>query len=227
MLYPEEPELWDADLLQISVYHSMTNCLEIMRQSAAACRDAGTPFVIHPVGYSLLKKEMYNDLREMAELSDLALVLHDERTPEGGRLDSAGQRQFRDALDELGSLTRVSIENSADSADIHWFWDRFASSVTLDIGHVESSGLDSVRFVEALLTETVNKLQFVHIHRNNGLHGGITDHWPITPDCREVTALKVLLGMKPDVSVILEINEVDEIDNCLQMLADLRDSTVR
>ena len=92
---------------------------------------------------------------------------------------------------------------------------------------MESSGLDSVRFVEALSAETVSKIEFVHIHRNNGLHGGITDHWPITPDCREVTALKELIGIKPDVSVILEINEVDELDDSLQVLAALRDGNAR
>ena len=63
----------------------------------------------------------------------------------------------------------------------------------------------------------------MHIHRNNGWHGGITDHWPLNPDCREVRAFRELIKRKPDVSVILEINETEMIGASLRLLSAIRD----
>lgn len=69
--------------------------------------------------------------------------------------------------------------------------------------------------------EEVGRIEFVHMHRNNGLHGGITDHWPLRPDCREVRALRKLLARRSDVSVILELNEVEQIGESLDILRSL------
>ncbi|KPJ97796.1 MAG: hypothetical protein AMK71_12515 [Nitrospira bacterium SG8_35_4] len=223
VLYAEEVEYWNAELLQISVYHGMDNNIEMMEKSAQACREAGIRYVIHPVRYSLLQEEMLEDVLRMAEWTGLALILHDERTPEGKRLSGQDETRFRHALKKLQSVTTVSFENAVDTGDIHWFWEKFADSVTLDIGHVESSGLDSVAFVNALDKTVLGKIQFVHIHRNNGLRGGITDHWPLSSDCREIKALKSLLQVKNDINVILEINEIEQIDKSLDILRSLRD----
>lgn len=226
MLYPEEVEYWNADLLQVSIFRGMNGGLEFMRKCARACKNSGISYVIHPVKYSLLKKDIFEDLMEMAGLADLALILHDEKSPDGGRLEGESGDVFRKSLEKLSAVTHVSLENSADTADINWFWNNFADSITLDIGHVESSGLNSVEFVNALDEATINKIRFVHIHRNNGLRGGITDHWPLTPDCREISALRELIKIKPDVSVILEINEVEEINESLDILRTLRQGLV-
>ncbi len=222
VLYPEEVEFWDAEILQISVYRGMQDNLDFMRKCAGACREAGIRYVIHPVHYSLLREETAGDLREMAGLADRALILHDERSHDGRRLTAGEITQFRSALEDLTSMTSVSIENASDTGDVLWFWDTFAESVTLDIGHIESFGLDSVQFVKGLDESTLRKIEFVHMHRNNGLHGGITDHWPLRPGCRELIALKELVRRKPDVSVILEINEIEEIKASLKLLAALR-----
>jgi hypothetical protein len=223
ILYAEEVEFWNAEFLQISVYHGMENNIEMMINSARACREAGIRYVIHPVRYSLLQEEMLKDILLMAEWTDLALILHDERTPEGKRLSGQHETRFRNALERLQSVTPISLENAVDTGDIHWFWEKFAESVTLDIGHVESSGLDSVEFVSTLDETVLQKIQFVHIHRNNGLRGGITDHWPISTDCREIRALRSLMLVKNDVNVILEINEIEQIDESLDILKSLRD----
>ncbi|RJR15110.1 MAG: hypothetical protein C4581_12770 [Nitrospiraceae bacterium] len=225
VLYPEEVDYWDADLLQISVYRGMNGSLEYMRKCARACKDAGIRYVIHPVKYSLLQNDMFGELMEMAELADLALIMHDERSPEGGRLEGKSMDVFTESLSRLKAVAQVSIENSADTGDAGWFWENFADSVTLDIGHVESSGLNSLEFVTALDHSVINKIRFVHIHRNNGLRGGITDHWPLTPHCREVLALRELVRIKPDVSVILELNEIESIVESLNILRNIRQGT--
>ncbi len=221
ILYPEEVDYWNAEILQISVYRGMNGSLDFMRKCTDACKEAGIRYVVHPVKYSLLLEETFNDLIEMAELTDLALILHDERTPDGNRLEGKYITQFRNALEHLKSIAHISIENASDTGDVKWFWNTFADSVTLDIGHIESFGLNSMDFIKSLGKEDIMKIQFVHMHRNNGLHGGITDHWPLTPDCRELRALRELLKIKPDVSVILELNEVEEIEDSLDLLRTL------
>jgi sugar phosphate isomerase/epimerase len=221
ILYPEEVEWWDADILQISVYNGMDRNLEIMRSSAQKCRESGARFVIHPVGYSLFNGETIDDLKEMAEMTDIALILHDERSDEGGRISGQHVKRFRDVLDGLKAVSDISFENAVNTADVKWFWNNFAESVTLDIGHVESAGLDSVEFVRSLDHGIIDKLQFVHMHRNNGLRGGITDHWPLIPDCMELRALRELLNLKSDISVILEINELEIIGESLKLLREL------
>jgi hypothetical protein len=221
IVYPDEVSRWDADIFQISVYRGISDHMRVMEESCARCRDEGKSYVIHPVGFSVLREDHLDSISRMAELADLALILHDERTSEGDRLDPQGIDSFHSALNALSEVTDISIENAAATGDIDWFWNEFAHSVTLDIGHVESSGLDSVDFVQALDDRVIEKLRYVHIHRNNGLHGGITDHWPLTPDCREVSALRALLQRKSDISVILELNEVDSIGDNLSLLRSL------
>jgi sugar phosphate isomerase/epimerase len=222
VLYPEEVGRWDAEILQISVYRGMKNNLKLMKKCAKRCRDAGIPYVIHPVSYFLLDNKRIKEIWEMAEWSDVAMILHDEKSHIGERLEGWNEMRYKRVLEEIKSITNVSFENATDTGDVLWFWDNYADSVTLDLGHVESSGLDSVEFVKALDNKIINKIQFVHMHRNNGLRGGLTDHWPLSPDCREMRALRELLQIKPDVSAILEINEVEQIGQSLEMLRALR-----
>lgn len=223
ILYPEEAGLRNADIFQISVYKGMKDNLGIMKDCAIACRDAGTSYVIHPVGYSLLQEETLRDIMEMAEEADAGLILHDERSPEGERLEGKYETMFRDVIEKLGSVTTVSFENAVNTGDVQWFWDRYADSITLDIGHVESSGLNSIEFIKSLDRSSIGKIQFVHMHRDNGLRGNITDHWPLTHNCREVRALEELLKIRADVSVILELNDVEAIDESMDILRALRD----
>ncbi len=226
MVYPNEVGLWNAELMQISVYRNMANNLDVMMDSVRACRDAGINYVMHPVGYSLLDDEVAETLALIAEWSDLALILHDERTPEGDRLTGSHKALFDRAIDELGSMTHISLENSTNTADVQWFWDNFANSITVDIGHIESAGLNSIEFIKSLDEDTIRKVEFVHMHRNNGMHGGITDHWPLRRECRELMALEELINKKPDISVLLELNEVDEIGDSLSLLNELRSNNV-
>jgi sugar phosphate isomerase/epimerase len=165
---------------------------------------------------------MFTDILHMSRLADRALILHDETSPDGNRLEGRDDENFRKCLIELGSLSPVSIENATNTRDVQWFWDRYADSITLDIGHVEVSGLDSIDFIDSLSKQIIEKIEYVHIHRNNGLHGGITDHWPLKRDCREMQALIKMISLKPDVSLILEINEVEEIEESLDILRELR-----
>ncbi len=222
VLYPEEVDMWDAEILQISVYQGMENNMQFMRKCVDACRNSGMRYVIHPVKYSVLTEETFSDITEMAQLSDHALILHDERSPDGNRLNGTHKARFGEALKKLKSLAHVSFENGTHTGDVQWFWDNYADSITLDIGHIESFGLNAPDFVRSLDTQTIDKVHYVHMHRNNGLRGGITDHWPLTPGCREMEALKELVTRKPDVGVLLELNEVDEIEESLTILTALR-----
>ncbi len=222
LVYPEEAGRWNAEFLQISVYRKMKNNLDIMMDSARACRDAGVSYAIHPVGYSLLDEETFDTLALIADWTDRVLILHDERTPEGNRLTGAHKELFQRSINKLRAITNISIENSTNTADVQWFWDNFADSITIDIGHIESAGLNSIEFINSLNDEAIRKIEYAHIHRNNGMHGGITDHWPLRRDCRELQALEELIKKKSDISVILELNEVEEIGDSLKILDELR-----
>ncbi len=222
IVFPEEVGQWDAELLQISVYRNMDNNLKIMRDSVRACKDADINYVIHPVGYSILEKNDFRVLVEIAELADLALILHDERSIEGERLQGHNSTLFRQSVKELGAITHLSFENAVNTEDVRWFWDNYAESVTIDIGHIEVAGINSVDFIKSLDSTTVNKVEFAHMHRNNGLHGGITDHWPLSRDCRELNALEVLARRKSTFNVLLELNETDKIGESLKILGEVR-----
>jgi sugar phosphate isomerase/epimerase len=223
ILYPEEVKFWDAEIVQVSVYYGMHGSLKNMEDTVSACKKAGLPYVIHPVHFSLLKKEMHDDIMGMAELAEYALILHDERTPDGRRVEGEYESSLFHVLEKLKSRTEVSFENAVNTHDVHWFWGKYAESITLDIGHVESSGLDSLKFVRSLKDDVLKKIRFVHIHRNNGLRGGITDHWPINNHCREFKALEELINLKSDIRVILELNEIERIEENLNLLKGLRD----
>jgi hypothetical protein len=216
---PDEVGYWPGDFVQISCYRWLDNRMELMTECARRCREKGIPYVIHPVGYELLKadeREM-NEIREMAVKAGWALLLHDER-PNGNRVNGEEIARLWKILNELGRHTTLSIENAASTEDSPWFWKTFADSITLDIGHIEASGFNSIEYIEGLDKELTDKIDYVHLHRKGPFRSGLIDHWPVTPDCREVEALKALLGKRPGARVILELNEVEETGENLNLV---------
>lgn len=216
-----EVGLWEGDLVQISAYRGMRDPVGRVRKLARACRDAGLAFVVHPVNFSLLDGEALGDLLAMAGEADEALILHDERSPDGGRLTGSHAGLFHRAVEELSSLAPLSFENAINTADAPWFWRTFADSVTLDIGHVEAAGIDAVAFVHDLEEDVVRNIRYVHMHRNGDFRGGLTDHWPLRGNCREIQALRELLTRAPDVAAILEVNETEEMARSIELLKEL------
>lgn len=220
---PEEVGLWDVDLFQISVYHGMKDNLVLMEKCAGKCREEGMRYVIHPVLYSIMDREMFRSIKIMAEWADLALILHDEKTLDWQRITGEHKITFKSLLGELQSIAPVSFENATDTRDVIWFWNTYADSITLDIGHVELAGMNSVEFINSLDQKIIEKIQYVHIHRNNGWRKGLTDHWYLLPGCREIKALEALLRRKHDIGVFLEVNETEKIEESLMILRALRD----
>ncbi|MDA8388492.1 MAG: hypothetical protein M0Z58_07530 [Nitrospiraceae bacterium] len=216
---PEEAGRFRADLVQISVYRGMKGNLGRVEACARACREIGRPYVIHPVNYSLLDEDprTLSELKAMAEWSDLGFILHDEVSPGGGRVMGGPAERLRRNIGEMEALAPVSFEDAVNVTDVLWFWGIFARSVTLDIGHLEAAGIDALEFVKALDPGTAGKIDFVHMHRKHLLRGGLVDHWPLVPGCRELAALGELLKSRPDVRAILELNE-DETENNLRLL---------
>ena len=221
-----EVNQWDADILQISLYYGHGDNITRLKKCVEACRERQRRYVIHPVFYPILKQETFEDLIVMAELADLAVILHDEKIHDWERITGEHEKTFRELVRELQSVTPVSFENATDTKDVVWFWNHFADSITLDIGHLEAAGIDSVEFIRHLDRGLVDKIHYVHLHRNNGWRNGLTDHWYITPECKEVKALKELLRGKKDVGVILEVNEREMIEENLNLLKAIRKESI-
>lgn len=220
---PEEAGRWDIEIVQISVYSGFPYSIELMRESVSECRLRGLRYVLHPVNFSLLDPAAMENLRVMAELAGDALILHDERSSDGGRLTGNEGDSFNRSLEDLRSVVHVSFENATDTPDINWFWSNYADSITLDIGHIEAAGIDSVGFMKGMDVHTLSRVEYVHMHRNAEFRRGLTDHWYLIPGCRELHALRELLLRKDDVDVILEINETDMIEGSLMLLRELRE----
>ena len=221
----DEVGLYPAGLIQISYYRGLSNGIDQMIKTVDACRSQKIRFVIHPLGYTLsdpraaYRSETMEIMRAIAAYVDLALIIHDETTPSGARLEDMHERAFRDSLDELSSLCNVSIENAGNTRDVTWFWHVFASSVTIDIGHLEAAGIDSIKFINELGIDIIDKINYVHLHRYNGLNRSeLRDHWSLVEGCRELRALKVLLERKDDIGVILEINDMENLGESMALI---------
>ncbi len=201
--------------------------METMLRTTEACRSAHIRYVIHPVEYTLSevrperRKILMDDLRVMAERADLALIVHDESMPGGKRLADEETDAYRQSLLELSRLCVVSIENAGANKDVTRFWREYAESITLDMGHLEVAGIDSIKFVKSLDSDILEKIDFIHMHRVNGVRGGIRDHWGLTEDCRELIALKELLARKRGLRLILEIIEAEDVEKSLDLLRSL------
>lgn len=215
----------DLPLVQISVWHKDGEDIKRVSQMAGALKNRGLDFVIHVASLYMsetrpgIRDYHLQSLKEYAKMADLALVVHDETGPDGNRLNGIWREAYEEALAELEKICRVSIENAFDSKNALWFWDQFADSITFDIGHFEAAGMDVLGVIEDLEDGHIKKLDFVHIHRNDGVHwGSITDHWPLTMGCVEIGALERLLELKEDVGVIIEV-DVKDLPQSLQALS--------
>ncbi|NWF52815.1 MAG: hypothetical protein HXY47_07005 [Nitrospirae bacterium] len=220
----EEIGLYPVSLIQISVFKGWVGGVEQMMKVVSACRSLNLRYVIHPLGYFLSetrhehRKETMDAMQTFARNVDLALIIHDETTPWGSRLEGIYEEAYKEALHELSAICPVSIENANNTLDIKWFWKRFATSITLDIGHVEAAGIDSERFVIELGEDIIDKLNYVHLHRYNGHHDGLLDHWSLLVNCRELRAFEHLLKRKQDIGVILEINDMENLGENLRLI---------
>ncbi len=183
---------------------------------AGECRRRGIRTVFHPLEYPLSNEHEGRTLdvmRRLAAASDLGIIIHDEGGRDGQRLSTVEADRYEKKVKEIGALCPVSIENSYNSGDITWFWERFvlpaadSVSITLDIGHLELAGINSTAFVRNMPDRLVERMKFVHMHHHNEAElGGVKDHWPLEPGCREIEALKALLERKQDLRVILELD---------------------
>lgn len=187
-------------------------------ETAALCRQQGIRTVFHPLEYPLTgehAEETMAVLRRLAAAADLGIILHDEGGASGGRLSNGQAKEYEANVRGIAWLCPVSIENAFDSRDAVWFWKRFVVSgpepvsITVDIGHLESAGIDSASFVQELPQDILRRIRFVHLHHNGEERYGVTDHRPLVPGCRELEALRAILMLKKDLWVILELDAGD------------------
>jgi sugar phosphate isomerase/epimerase len=218
---PQEVGRWEADLIQISAYGGGQDNIRRIRRCAEACTRMGIQYVVHPVSCPVLDQRNFDDLMEIAGMAGRALILHDERGRGGDRLSGKDDNVFRQRVLELGDRSALSFENAVNTADAPWFWKNYAGSITLDLGHVEAAGFDSTDYVRGLDPALVERIDYVHMHHNGSLRGGLTDHWPLVAGCRELKALGELLKMKTDLCVILELNETGQTGESLRLLRQL------
>ena len=200
-------------------------------EMAAECRRRGMRSVFHPLEYPLSNAqgtETMGVLRRLARSSDLGIIIHDEGGEDGSRLEGDDASRYEERVREISTRCHLSIENSFNSTDILWFWERFvlpaaeSVSITIDIGHLESAAVDSIAFVRDLPARFLQRLAFVHMHHKGGERGGVVDHWPLERGCREIEALKALLTRKRDLWVILELDaQHDGIRESAKMLQEL------
>jgi sugar phosphate isomerase/epimerase len=189
-------------------------------QTARTCRTRGIRTVFHPLEYSLINgyaEQTLGVMQRLAEAADLGIIIHDEGGDGGKRLSSAEEERYEKNVREIRGLCHVSFENSFNSGDIKWFWERFVTpaadnlSLTLDIGHLELAGLDSAEFVRNMPQRLVERTTFVHMHHHDPLgQGSVKDHRALIPDCREIRALKELLKRKQDLWVVLELDSQED-----------------
>jgi len=189
-------------------------------QTARTCKTRGIRTVFHPLEYSLINEyaeQTLGVMRRLAEAADLGIIIHDEGGDGEKRFSSAEAERYEKNVNEIRGLCHVSIENSFNSGDITWFWERFVKpaadnlSLTLDVGHLELAGLDSAEFVRNMPQRLVERTTFVHMHHHDPLgQGSVKDHRALIPDCREIRALKELLKRKQDLWIVLELDSQED-----------------
>ena len=221
--------LWRAAKWGVSEgERAVTEAIEM----AEECRRRGIRSVYHPLEYPLTNghgDRTKDVLRRLARGCDLGIIIHDEGGAGGSRLSGSDAERYEKNVREISSLCPISIENSYNSSDITWFWERFVQpappsvSITLDIGHIELAGLNSVAFVRAMKKELVDSISFVHMHHHDARTGdAVPDHKPLVKGCREIEALKELLNRKSEIGVILELDAAEDgLQQSIELLKQL------
>jgi len=200
---------------------------------ARACKTRNISSVFHPLEYPLTNEHGDRTLavlHRLAGVCDRGIIIHDEGGKAGARLSAAEAQRYEQSLREIGKRCPISVENSYNSGDITWFWERFVApapprvSITLDIGHIELVGLDSVAFVRDMKKELVDRIAFVHLHHHDARTGAaVPDHKPLVEGCREIEALQELLKRKSDIGVILELDAAEDgLRRSIELLKPLR-----
>ncbi len=237
VIRPEDVGTQPLMLAQISLWRLANwgvadgeKAVEEAIEMARNCRQRGIRSVFHPLEYPLVGEhgeETLSVLRRLASEADLGIIIHDEGGEGGRRLSNAEAEQYEKNVDAISALCHISVENSFNSGDITWFWERFVVpapervSMTLDIGHLELAGLDSAAFVRNMLQHFLRRIRFIHMHHHDAQEPHtVKDHLPLVPGCREIEALKELLHRKQDVDVILELDSAKEgMKRSIELLA--------
>ncbi len=221
---PEDVGRYPADFVQVSLYCGAPKAMERMLRTVDACRSSNMPYVVHPVDYRLTHPDrnaragIMEDVRIMARNADIALIVHDETMPDSSRLKGEAADAYDRAVKELSEICPVSVENSSNSHDIRWFWDRYARSITLDIGHLEAAKIDSGAFVKDTADRLSARLDFVHLHRVNSMRKGLVDHWGLVEGCKELHTLERVLSITRSCGIILEIIEEEDVEKSLELV---------
>jgi len=227
IIRPDDVGKYPLPFAQISLWRTanwdVAEGEEAVRQAIAiaqTCKTHGIRTVFHPLEYPLTNAagpQTLDVMRRLAAASDLGIIVHDEGNAGGMRLTDVEAGAYEKNVKEISGLCHLSIENSYNSGDSTWFWERFVVpslrnvSITLDIGHLELAGLDSVSFIRDLPQRLAGRIQFVHMHHHDaGESRAVKDHKPLVPGCREIEALKALLKRKSDVRVVLELDAAED-----------------
>ncbi len=227
---PGDALKFDSDFIQVSVWHKEERDVQRMKRMCERLRSERMPYIAHLLGLYLSdtrpqREVALSTLKEYAKSSGGVLILHDETLPGGARLHGPWRKNYARGLEELQRICRVSIENSNDSSSALWFWKEFADSITFDIGHFVSAGIDVLNVIDGLSEEHIEKLDYIHVHRHNGWKPiGISDHWALERDCVELRALRKLLDIKNDVGVVVEVDGEDELRRSMDLVYELRGS---
>jgi len=240
IIRPDDVGKYSLSFAQISLWRTanwdVAEGEEAVRQAIAiaqTCKTRGIRTVFHPLEYPLTNAagpQTLDVMRRLAAASDLGIIVHDEGNAGGMRLMAAEAGMYEKNVMEISGLCHLSIENSYNSGDSTWFWERFVVpapsdvSITLDIGHLELAGLDSVSFIRDLPQRLVERITFVHLHHHDaGEPRAVKDHKPLVSGCREIEALKVLLARKSDVRVVLELDAAEDgMGRSIELLEQLR-----
>ncbi len=226
IIRPDDIGKYPLKFAQISLWRTanwdVVDGEEAVQQAIAiaqACKTRGIRTVFHPLEYPLtnaLGPQTLKVMRRLAAACDLGIIVHDEGTAGRMRLSSGEAGTYEKNVMEISGLCPVSIENSYNSGDITWFWESFVVpapknvSLTLDIGHLELAGLDSVSFVRDMPQRLIDRMQFVHMHHHDGKDTHwVKDHKPLVAGCREIEALKLLIQRKRDVFIVLELDAAE------------------